>query len=304
MTDIEHVLMRAYSVIIPAFEERGVIADTIALLRAEFSKLGREAEIIVVDDGSNDGTSETALASGAKVVRNPINSGYGFSLKRGLTEAQHADIVIIDADGTYPIDRLGDLLREYERGYDMVVARRTGKEYRRGLLKYPARLVFTAIAEFAVGRRIPDINSGYRIFRKSIAERFRDDLCNGFSFTTTITLMSMLQGYFVSYVPVPYHPRVGVSKVRHFRDTFRVLQIIVQAILLYNPIKLFLLLSTACVIAALVGLIVAGSAGHWSDGSVFAAIFLSASIVTFALGLVTDVLAKLRLHFIDEKHGK
>jgi len=296
--------MRSYSAIIPAFEERGVIAATVASLRAEFSKIGREAEIIVVDDGSGDDTSAAAAGAGAKIVRNPINSGYGFSLKRGLAEAKHADIVIIDADATYPIDRLGDLVREYEKGYDMVVGQRTGKEYRRGLLKYPARLVFTAIAEFAVGRRIPDINSGYRIFRKAIPDRFREDLCNGFSFTTTITLLSMLQGYFVSYVPVPYHARVGVSKVRHVRDTFRVLQIIVQAILLYNPIKLFLLLSTACVIAALVGLIVAGSAGHWSDGSIFAAIFLMASIVTFALGLVADVLAKLRLHFIDEKHAE
>lgn len=296
--------MRAYSAIIPAFEERDVIALTVTSLRAEFSRLGRESEIIVVDDGSNDGTAEAASAAGAKVVRNPINSGYGFSLKRGLAEAHHPDIAIIDADGTYPIDRLGDLIQEYERGYDMVVARRTGKEYRRGLLKYPARIIFTALAEFAVGRRIPDINSGYRLFKKSVTERFHEDLCNGFSFTTTITLLSMLQGYFVSYVPVPYHPRIGVSKVRHFRDTFRVLQIIVQAILLYNPIKLFLLLSTASAIAALIGLIVAGSVGHWSDGSIFAAIFLTASIVTFALGLVADVLAKLRLHFIDEKYGK
>src|SRR5688572_33331737 len=123
MTDIK-LAMRAYSAIIPAFEERDVIAATIASLRAEFSKLGREAEIIVVDDGSNDGTSEAASAAGAKVVRNPINSGYGFSLKRGLTEARHDDIVIIDADATYPIDKLGDLVREYERGYDMVVGDR------------------------------------------------------------------------------------------------------------------------------------------------------------------------------------
>ncbi len=290
--------MYRYSAVIPAFNEVGAVADTVAGLKDVLARLGREAQIIVVDDGSDDGTAEKAAAAGAQVVRNPINSGYGLSLKRGIKAAAHPHVVIIDADATYPIAELSRLIAEYEKGYDMVVGQRTGAEYRRGLLKYPARLVFTAIAEFAVGRRIPDINSGYRVFRKAIVERFREDLCNGFSFTTTITLLSMLQGYFVSYVPVAYQPRIGSSKVRHVRDSLRVLQIIVRAILLYNPIKIFLLITIIGVLAALAALVIGGIAGVWGKGALFAVILGTGSMIVFALGLVADVLAMLRLHFI------
>lgn len=284
--------MKRYSVIIPAFNEQDAIAKTIADLKSEFQKVGREAEIIVMDDGSDDATGERASAAGAKTVRNPINSGYGFSLKRGLATAENSDIVIIDADATYPISELGKLIKEYEKGYDMVVAQRTGKEYRRGMLKYPARLAFTAIAEFAAGRRIPDINSGYRIFRKEVAERHRDEISNGFSFTTTITLMAMLRGAFVTYVPVPYTPRVGISKVRHFRDTLRTLQLIVQAIALYNPIKLFLLLSGCTTLVGVIGLL---GASFSFVGWIWLGSFLAAAFVIFGLGLVTEALSKLRM---------
>jgi hypothetical protein len=135
----------------------------------------------------------------------------------------------------------------------MVVGTRTGVYYHGSLVKRIARLFFRALSEFATGRTIPDINSGCRVFRKDAAVRFFSTLSSGFSFTTTITLAFMLNAYSVQYLPIEYRKRRGESKVRYVRDTLRSLQIIVEAIVLYNPVKIFLLCS--------IGILVSGALG-------------------------------------------
>ena len=110
------------------------------------------------------------------------------------------------------------------------------------LLKRIARFFFRKLSEFTTGRKIPDINSGFRVFRKDLAMKFFHTLSSGFSFTTTITLAFMLNSYTVKYFPIPYNKRRGSSKVKYFRDTLRSAQIIIEAIVFYNPLKIFLLL--------------------------------------------------------------
>lgn len=279
--------MNAYSVIIPALNEEGGIRSVIDRLHA----LNPRPEIIVVDDGSSDRTGDVARATGATVVRHPAPGGYGRSLKDGIAAATHDIIAITDADGTYPVERIPELVASIEQGFDMAVGARTGKHYRGSFLKMPARIVFQWLVEFTTGRRIPDINSGLRAFRKSVSMQYFGDLCNGFSFTTTITLIYMLTGKFVHYTSIDYSARVGKSKVRMIHDSLRTLQYITEVIATYNPLKLYVLLSGIVGILFLASLI--GSFILPRDGYLFfAAIFFIGIILTFGMGVLAHIQAR------------
>lgn len=231
------------SVVIPAFNEESAIVDTIENCRKVLVALSVEDfEIIIVDDGSTDRTAELAHANGARVVRHPGNGGYGLSLKDGIRAAKFDTVVITDADGTYPVDKIPDLLEEYRKGFNMVVGARTGKYYRETFYKSPMRLVLRWIVEFTAGRKIPDVNSGLRVFSRNEIVGYFNHLCNTFSFTTSVTLAYLMTGRYLKHIPIPYYKRIGSSKVRLLRDSMRTLQFIVQAALYYNPLKIFLIL--------------------------------------------------------------
>jgi polyisoprenyl-phosphate glycosyltransferase len=240
------------SVVIPARNEEAAIAETVTTIGKSLDAAKIAHEIIVVDDGSTDRTGELARGAGATVIRHASSCGYGKSLKDGIMIARHDLIAITDADGTYPNQRLPELFKLVtEDGYDMAVGARTGKEYRGTFLKMPARRVFLWLSEYAAGRKIDDINSGLRVFRREIVHRYMHTISDGFSFTTTITLAAMLNGYTVKYIPIEYFKRLGKSHVRYGRDTIRTLQIIVSNILYYNPLKLFLLVVNVLMLMAL-----------------------------------------------------
>ena len=267
--------MEPISIVVPAFNEEGGIVDLLSSIHS----LHIPCEVVVVDDASTDQTAELAHRHGAKVVKHPLNCGYGKSVKDGVLHASHDTIVVTDADGTYPVDRIPELLVEYRRGCDMVVGARQGKAYRGTFLKMPARYVFKMLVEFTTGRKIPDINSGLRVFSKKKVLPYFPDICNGFSFTTTITLIYMLTGKTVSYLPIPYAKRVGRSKVKIIRDSLRTLQYITECIVRYNPLKFFLLLSGITFFFACVGAFLA----TWI---LFVGLF--ASLTIFALGCLAE----------------
>lgn len=232
------------SVVIPAFNEGDSIGLTVSRVREvmEQAEIG-EFEILVVDDGSRDQTGAVATRAGATLISNPHNLGYGRSLKRGISAAQYDIIAITDADMTYPIERIPELLAEYHRGFDMVVGQRQHEYYRDSALKRPMRRILKFLVEYAAGRKIPDINSGLRVFDRNTTIAYFNHTCDTFSFTTSLTLAYMMNGRFVGYLPIEYHERVGQSKVRLFRDSLRTLQYIVEALVYFNPLKAFLLLS-------------------------------------------------------------
>lgn len=244
-----------YSILIPAYNEEGGIGAVIA----QILKLGTKErfEVIVIDDHSSDGTGREARKYPARLLTNVQNFGYGYSLKRGIRAASHEHIIILDGDGSYPVAAIPRLIEEYEKGFDMVVGIRQGSFYRGSRVKRVGRFAFRVLSEFATGRKIPDINSGLRIFRRDLAVAFFHTLSSGFSFTTTITLAFMLNAYSVHYIPIEYHKRRGTSKVRYFRDTLRASQIIVESIVFYNPLKMFLLCAVAIFLTGLVSIIIA-----------------------------------------------
>lgn len=281
------------SIVIPALNEQEAIVGTVEAARQVCAQAGWDGyEIIVVDDGSSDRTGELAAAAGAKVLRHPSTSGYGRSLKDGIAIAHNDLIAISDADGTYPLDRLPQLMERINAGFDMAVGARTGQEYRESAVKVPLRLILRGLVEFTAGRRIPDINSGLRIFRRKTAMPFFSHLCNTFSFTTSMTLAYLMNGLYIAYVEIPYYRRVGSTKVRLFKDSLATMQYIVQAILYYNPIKLFIVICGIVALfsfaAMLWSVVAGGSAGYY-----FGLGGLLLSVLIFAMGLLADLLKQI-----------
>ena len=278
------------SVVIPAFNEGAAIGPTIERLRG--LPAFNDWELIVVDDGSSDRTSDAAAALGARVLRHPHNLGYGRALKSGIAAAAHDTIVIVDADGTYDAGDIPRLVTAYAGGFDMVVGLRSGVRQTESTFKTMLRWLLTVLVEFTAGRRVPDVNSGLRVFSKATIQPYFGQLCDTFSFTTSLTLAYMMTARFVNFVPISYGKRHGRSKVRLFRDALRTLQYIVQAILYYNPIKLFLL---AAGISALFTLILAIAAMQVSATATLVVLAMggAATMVLFGLGLVADLLRQI-----------
>lgn len=232
------------SFVVPAYNEEGGIEGTLERLKSVLEALGRPYEIIVVNDGSRDRTPEVvSRIVGVRVVSHPINIGYGNALKTGILQARYEWIGIVDADGSYPVHELPRLVAEMEKGFDMVIARRENLADHDKWLKRLFRRAYIAIISLLTGSKALDPNSGFRLFRREVAEEYFDFLCGAFSFTTSLTVLALERPYFTTFVPVQYQDREGKSKVRHLRDGLRTLQLIAQGVTYYNPIKFFLILA-------------------------------------------------------------
>jgi glycosyltransferase involved in cell wall biosynthesis len=233
----EHSNRLAVSVVIPAFNEESAIEAQIAEVRDALDATDYEFEVLVVDDGSDDSTGGRAAAAGARVVRHAENRGYGASLKTGIDLARFESIVMIDADGTYPAKQIPELLAALPEA-DMVVAARTGAEVHVPWVRRPAKWVLRWLATRIAGRKIPDLNSGLRAFRRESVRQYFSILPDQFSWTTTITLALLADGYRILYQPINYYRRVGESKIRpwHFMD-FTML--VLRVAMLFQPLRIF-----------------------------------------------------------------
>ncbi len=281
------------SIVIPAYNEETSIAGTLEEIRSVMSGAGiDDYEILVVDDGSTDATAELAEQAGARVLGHPHNVGYGRSLKDGIKAATYDTIVILDADLTYPAESIPGLLAEYRKGFDMVVAARSGHHYGGSMYKGPLRKLLRFLVEFTAGREVPDANSGLRVFSKGTVDSYLDHLCDTFSFTTSQTLAYMMTGRFVRFIETDYRGRVGKTKVRLLKDSLRTMQYIVQAIIYYDPIKIFALFSAIMILAAVL-LFLAGAVLGINAPYYLGLGCLMLSVVIFSMGLLADVLRQI-----------
>ncbi|CAA6604951.1 Glycosyl transferase, family 2 [Rhodospirillaceae bacterium LM-1] len=231
------------SVVIPAYNEESSIAKTLERVLAVTNTLGLPCEVLLVNDGSKDNTKSVAEAfKDIRIISHPVNTGYGSAIKTGILCAKYEWIGIVDADLTYEIEKLPLLIEKMNDGFDMVVAARSNVFSHDMPFKRLMRRVLVALVKLIIAAKIEDPNSGFRIFNRSMAMAFFPFLCNTFSFTTSITLFALGDGYFVSYVPMTYAKRDGKSKVRHFRDSLRMAQLIMQGIAFFNPLKMYLIL--------------------------------------------------------------
>ena len=225
------------SVVIPCKNEERAITQTIEQVRSVLEPLELAYEIIVVDDGSSDASRDKALAAGARVVVHGANLGYGNAVMSGVNKARQPYVAILDADGTYPVDRLPDLIRAAP-GHDMVVGQRTWTDRNSSRLKISLRWLLSLYIFLVTNIKVPDINSGFRLFRKADLLRYRSLLCPTFSFTTSLTLLFKLLHRPIIYVPIAYDTRIGKSKVSLLRDTLRTLSYVFLIANLFRPYRL------------------------------------------------------------------
>ncbi len=279
---------RSVSVIVPAFNE----AATIGQIVRRIKQAGADYEVIVIDDGSEDDTANSARTAGATVIRNPYNLGNGASVKAGCLAASGDVIVMIDADGQHPPEAIPELVSHIGE-YDMVVASRI-----RGSNTSPIRrfgnLMLNAIGSWVSGRRIADLTSGFRAIKRRHLLEYIHLFPTRYSYPTTITI-AMIQGnHFVKFLPLPEIQRRlhGHSHVRPFQDFLRFLNIMARLVVVFSPQRFFLPLSAATAAAGLaIGIFQLVRFGAVLGSSL---LLLISSLLFFCFGLVAEQIAALR----------
>lgn len=277
------------TVVIPAFNEENAVGPEVEALLKVMEGSGFVYEVLVIDDGSSDSTADAAEAAGARVVRHRVNRGYGAAIKTGMRAAAHDLICITDADGTYPAATIPDLVKTVQGDADMAVAARTGANVNIPLIRRPAKWVIRKMAEAVAGMPIPDINSGLRVFRCRHARAFLGIIPDGFSFTTTITLALLSNGYEVVYQPIDYGSRVGQSKIRPIRDTLNFASLVMRIALYFAPLKFFLPFS-ASILAVAIAWAVVSKVVLGTLADVSSVILVMVAIQIAVVGLLAEMI--------------
>jgi glycosyltransferase involved in cell wall biosynthesis len=274
------------SIVIPAKNEASAIGGVVASAKEAWPG----AEIIVVDDGSDDSTAELARAAGATLVQHPESLGNGAAVKAGARVAQGDIIAFMDGDGQHDPKELAPLLQKLDEGYHMAVgARDSGSHANMGRLF--ANGFYNGVASLLIGRKILDLTSGFRVARAKFFKEFLYLLPNGFSYPTTITMAFLRSGYPICFVPITAASRVGKSHIRPIRDGIRFMVIIFKIATLYSPLKIFLPVSG---LFFLVGLTYYGytlaTYGRFTNMSL---LVFSASVIVFLIGLISEQITTL-----------
>jgi len=278
------------AVILPAFNEAQGIQETLKRLQQVLSDFPFSSEILVVDDGSTDGTGQKAEQAGVRVMTHAWNRGYGAALKTGILATRAPAVMIMDADATYEPDALPRLYAHLD-GASMVVGTRWLRSEGVSWIRRLPKWVLNRFASYLVGRRIPDLNSGQRIMRRDVVLRYMHLCPTGFSFTSTITLALLANGYNVIYEPIEYLKRAGKSKIRASHFASFVL-LVVRAMVLFNPLKVFLPLGAFVFLVGIAKLIEDIYLWNLSETAVMA--FLSAMTI-WAVGLLADMISRLQM---------
>jgi len=280
------------SVILPAYNEE----DSLKYLIEEiYNVLGREVEIIVIDDGSFDNTTKVGLECGAKVIKNLYNMGNGAAVKRGIREAANNIVVLMDADGQHPPQEIPKLLKDME-SFDMVIGKRSGA-YQVWWRKFANR-IYNLLASYVSSTRIEDLTSGFRAVKKEKAIKFLYLLPNTFSYPSTLTLSFIKAAYLVKFVPVQLLPRKrGKSKINLFIDGLRFFIIITKISVFFSPLKIFLPVSAFFFLCGLSYYIYTFIIFHRFTN--MSALLFTTSIIIFMLGLISEQIANLRMEKID-----
>lgn len=275
------------TILIPAYHEAAVIGKVVGQLRALYPAY----EILVVDDGSTDGTGQVAAQAGARVVRHPYNKGNGAAVKTGIRNAQGEILVMMDGDGQHDPQDVARLL-EHLPEYDMVVGARS-RAGQAGLHRAAANAFYNRFVSYLAGENIEDLTSGMRAVKADIARQFVSILPNGFSYPSTLTMAVIRSGYALKYIPIEVAKRIGRSKIKLLQDGVRFVTILLRISMLFAPFKVFLPL-------AAVGFLVGGGYGSYAllfqhRASTTSHLLIINSVLIFLIGLVAEQIALLRM---------
>jgi len=286
------------SIIIPVYREAENIADIVLRTRKVIDALGCSYEIIVVDDGSDDGTGEKAAGAGARVISHPYNIGNGAAVKTGIRNARGEVLVILDGDGQHAPEDIPQLLEKLGT-YDMVVGARTrGSEtsFHRNIVNK----IYNWFATYMCKRRIKDLTSGFRAIKADVARRFVYLLPNTFSYPTTITMAVVRSGFSLAYIPIKTSRRKGKSKISLFNDGARFFLIIIKIATLFSPMRVFLPVSVLMFLTGLgYGLFKIFILGTRYGPT--STMLMTVAVLIFMVGLVSDQVAQLRFDRSDPR---
>lgn len=283
-------MQKSLSIIIPAYNEEKAIEQTIQGLKNELNRLDLDYEIIVVNDASTDKTKNVLKnIEGIKILEHKNNKGYGASLKTGIKESKYEWILIIDADGTYPAESIPEMTK-YIPEHDMVIGAR--KKYRPFYGK-PAKWFLNKFASYLSEVKVHDLNSGLRIFRKQIVLEFWSFFPKRFSFTSTLTMICLIDDYRIKNIKIDYLKRRGKSKLKPVQSFKRFTGLIIKLALYFRPLKVFIPLSF---ILFLLGLIVFFYSLLFTPKilDTTTAIFIISSVQMLAIGMIADLITKHR----------
>jgi len=274
------------SVILPAKNE----ADALRRLLPQISEHVPAAEIIVVNDGSEDATSEIARNAGARVISHPYPLGNGAAVKAGARVATGDTLVFLDADGQHDPADIPRLLAQLAHGYQMAVGARD-KGSQASIARSLANGLYNRAASWMTGHRIDDLTSGFRAVRAEPFLKFLSLLPNGFSYPTTITMAFFRSGYPVAYVPIHAARRIGKSHIQPFSDGLRFLLIMFKVATLYSPLRIFAPVASSFL---LLGLSYYGYTYFtMTRFTNMSALLISAGILVFMMGLVSEQITAL-----------
>jgi glycosyltransferase involved in cell wall biosynthesis len=281
------------TIIIPALNEEAAIFDVVRDLKKNLPG----AEVIVIDDGSIDGTALKAKESGAVVISHKRNKGYGASLKTGVRASIRPYVLFCDADGQHSFEDVMNVIDSGD-GYDMVVgARDWGSHIPRSRL--PGKFILSRFANILLGQKIPDFNSGLRMVKKDILLKYFHLFPDGFSMSTTMLFAFLKSGYDVKWVPINARKRKGKSSVSQVRHGLQTLMLMLRLTVLFEPLKVFLWISTIFFITGVINLFAnLVMTAFQSIGKLTIVLFISA-LVTFMFGLLCDQVSALRRELHD-----
>lgn len=280
------------SVVLPVHNEKGHLAVEIERVRTALEDSAYTFEIVVIDDGSTDGSGEELLQiPDIRLIRFLKNRGTGAARKAGTHAARGRVVVWTDVDMTYPNDEIPRLVKELE-GWDQVVGARTTEEGTAKAFRVPAKWFIRRLASYLVETPIPDLNSGFRAFRRDVSLQFLQLLPPGFSCVSTLTMTFLANGYSVKYVPIEYSPRAGASKFHWWTDTKRYLLQVVRMILTFNPLRVFMPLSMVLAAVGVAKLAFDVATKDFSVSSNALLILFTAMQLLF-IGLLADLMVRL-----------
>ena len=276
------------SIIIPAYNEEESIGEIIRDIKKKIYLV--QYEILVVNDGSSDATAKLALKAGGKVISHNRNKGYGASLKSGIKQAKGDWLLFMDGDGQHSVEDALKLLAASE-GVDMVVGQRV-QLIHSPFWRMPGKWVLHWMADYLTRQHIPDLNSGLRLIRKDLVDRYLPLCPNGFSFSTTMTMIMYNRGYEITYVPFEIKKRKGKSTVS-LATGFETLLLILRIATLIDPLRIFIPLS---IIIGSIGLLWGIPYALLGNGvSVGSMLAIVTAVLLFAIGLISDQISQLRL---------
>ncbi len=283
------------TIIIPAFNEEVGIVPTLLDLRQKFPKVS----IIVVDDGSTDGTLlAAAKVQDVRVIAHPYNRGYGASLKTGMIAAKTALVLWYDADGQHQSADIQNIVEPVmRREYDAVFGAR-GRDSAYVVKRMPGKWVLRMVSQMVARRPIPDLNCGMRCFRTSLITRYLHLLPDGFSASATSTLLMIKRGYRIKFCPIQTKTRIGTSTVKMFRDGFRTLKLLLRIMLIFDAFLFFTVLSLLQIIPASVYTVVVLMKMH-QGVPVLGSLLLTSGFLTFALGLLSSQISEMRQEIFE-----